>query len=63
MIKRIPGWLNFFLLAAIYAVVIVFLRWITKSVCEDWFLIIIVTTYAGGYLSKWRFYDGSWHLD
>ncbi len=62
MIKELPGWLNFFILATAYAVIILFLRWITKSVCEDWFLVIIVTTYAGAYLAKWRFYDGGWHI-
>jgi len=62
MIKRFPGWFNFFLLATAYAIIVVFLRWLFKSVCEDWFLGIIVFTYAGAYLAKWRFHEGGWHF-
>ena len=62
MIKELPGWLNFFILAFAYAVIMVFLRWLFKSQCENWFLAIIVFTYAGGYLAKWRFYDSGWHF-
>ena len=62
MIKQLPGWLNFFILATAYAVIVVFLRWLFKSQCEDWFLGIIVFTYAGAYLAKWRFYNNGWHF-
>gem|GEM_PF-2762840 len=62
MLRNIPGWLNFFLLSIAYAFILIFLRWIFKSQCEDWFLGIIVFTYAGAYLAKWRFHDGGWHF-
>ena len=58
MIKKWPGWANFLFLAGVYSVVIFLLRWFLKSQCEDWFLVIIVTTYAGGYLAKWRYFNG-----
>ena len=60
MIKSLPGWINFLLLSVGYAIVVFLLRWFLKSQCEDWFLVIMVTIYAGGYLAKWRYYkDGS----
>lgn len=60
MIKGLPGWANFFILAFVYATALVFLRWLFKSQAENWFLGIVVFTYAGAYLAKWRFYDGGW---
>ena len=62
MIKEFPGWLNFYLLSIAYALVVIFLRWLLKSQCEDWFLAILIFNYAGAYLAKWRFYDGGWHF-
>jgi len=62
MIKELPGWLNFFILSTAYAVLIVFLRWLFGSVAEDWFLGIVVFTFAGAYLAKWRFYGSGWHF-
>ena len=62
MIKRLPGWLNFLLLSVGYAIVVVLLRWLLKSQCEDWFLAILVFTYAGAYLAKWRYHNGEWHF-
>lgn len=63
MIKGLPGWINFFVLSVAYGVVVVLLRWMLGSVCEDWFLAVIVFTYAGAYLAKWRFYNGGWHFN
>lgn len=29
----------------------------------DWIYVILITAvYCGGYLAKWRFYDGGWHF-
>ena len=62
MIKSLPGWINFFLLSVGYAIVVLLLRWMLKSQCEDWFVAIIVFTYAGGYLAKWRYHNGEWNF-
>ncbi len=56
MIKQWPGWLNFLFLSAVYAIVVLLLRHILRSQCEDWFVAILVFTYAGAYLAKWRYH-------
>lgn len=62
MIKQLPGWINFLLLSVVYAIVVLLLRWMLKSQCEDWFLAVMVFMYAGAYLAKWRYHNGEWHF-
>ncbi len=62
MIKSLPGWLNFFILGTAYGILLVFLRRVFNSQCEDWFLGIMGAVFCGAYLAKWRFHDGSWHF-
>lgn len=59
MIKSFPGWLNFIVLWALYSILGVGLSFLY----EGWRLaLILCAVYAGGYLAKWRFYDGGWHF-
>jgi len=58
VIKSIPGWLNFILLFWAYFAIGEFLRWITKSSAEHWFIALFCAFFCGAYLAKWRFYDG-----
>jgi len=63
MIKRLPGWLNFILLALAYYVGLslldlVFPNWKIGSPIR----VVHVLAFCGAYLAKWRFFDGSWHF-
>jgi len=61
-IYYMPGWANFLVLFLIYFALAKFLKLISHSVAEDWFVIIICLCFCGAYLAKWRFYNGGWHF-
>lgn len=63
MIKQLPGWANYFLLFGIYSGLGFLLRWMSGSKCETWFVLLMMAVYAGGYLAKWRFYNGKWRFN
>ena len=60
MIKRLPGWLNFIILWALYFLVF----WLLSLAIKDTLSLVLCASavYAGGYLAKWRFYDDGWHF-
>lgn len=67
MIKNLPGWLNFFILWAAYFLLTIgvdfFLLKVKYHKRMHWLLDFVITSvYCGGYLAKWRFYDGGWHF-
>jgi len=64
MIKQIPGWLNYLAVFAFYSAIGYFLRWISGSQCEWWFLLLIMSVWAGGYMAKWRYFEseGKWRF-
>jgi len=62
MISKIPGWLNFLLLAAFYYVLLSLLRYYTGAQCDRWFLVMVCLFYSGGYLAKWRWQGGGWRF-
>jgi len=63
MIKCLPGWLNFILLFAFYFCIGVLLDCICGWHTDKRFIGFFTAFYAGGYLAKWRFYNGGWHFN
>lgn len=63
MIKSLPGWLNFFILFAAYALIAEALNFIFFGGRVDHrFVALICAFFCGAYLAKWRFYDNGWHF-
>lgn len=57
-----PGWLNAIVLWNIYFWLAKYIKHITHSQAEEWFIALITAVACMLYLAKWRFYDGGWHF-
>jgi len=63
VIKSLPGWLNFIILFAAYALFAEGLNFaFFGGKIDHRFVGLICAFFCGAYLAKWRFYDGGWHF-
>lgn len=71
MIKKLPGWLNFIILANFYLAIsygmLKLLAFWAKLLYPYFgigsvFFVYIITIFAGAYLSKWRSDGGGWRF-
>ncbi len=58
MIKNLPGWLNFLILWAFYFLVGILFDLVCGFHTDRRFIGAFTAFYCGGYLAKWRFYEG-----
>jgi hypothetical protein len=62
MIRRLPGWLNFILLFAVYYALGLLLDLVTGFHADKRFIGLFCAFWAGAYLAKWRFMDNEWRF-
>ena len=62
MLRRVPGWINYFLLWAFYSVLFVgiyyLLRWAGVEMSDIGVIVVMSAIYSGAYLAKWRYTEG-----